>query len=199
MKKFILILIFILVSGIAYGANLSDCAYYIGKGDTNYSNWQKYKRDNYLDLALNSYYKAYLSDNANVDALVGLSKVYLAKKEYKKSKDAFQLAKNLAFENPKVNFQIAEYNFATQEYVNALDYYLYAVDYGFKNDFQTNLQIAITLEKLGDIENAKKFYQYAQSLNPNSDIPTKRLEDIEKMPKNPIKESMMLEGIAEEE
>lgn len=195
MKKFILILIFILFSRIAYGASLSDCSYYIGRGDSNYKNWQKYKRDNYLDLALNSYYKAYLNDNSNVNALIGLSKVYLAKKEYKKAKDAFQLAKNLAFESPKVNFQIAEYNFATQEYVEALDYYLYAVDYGYKNDFQTNLQIAITLEKLGDIENAKKFYQYAHSLNPKSDIPTKRLEDIDKIPKNPVKESLILEGV----
>lgn len=83
------------------------------------------------------------------------------------AKEYFFRAINLDSLNPFANFYFAEYYLFKKDYNNALKHYLVAYNNGYKNYYQVNLKIATVYERLGDIEQAKRFYTLSNLLNSN--------------------------------
>jgi len=83
------------------------------------------------------------------------------------AKEYFFRALNLDNLNPFTNYYCAEYYFGQKDYAKALKYYTAAYNNGYKDYFPVNLKLATVYEKLGDIQQARKFYIAAKSQNPS--------------------------------
>lgn len=134
----------------------------------------------YLKAAKYYYYQAIRLDKSSANALVGLAHVSLLQNKTRDAKNILMAALNFNPENPRVSFYIGETFFQEGDYTEAIDYYTWAYNHGYKHNYRTNLQLAICYEKIFEINMAKKHYNEALKLKPNSKDIKQRLDELEK-------------------
>ncbi len=133
-----------------------------------YDSPTKAEQERHYQTAMQKYYMLSQVYPADYYAYVQMARIndengrdVLAKKYYNQ---AFNLDKR----NPYTNFYFAEYNTKRGRYHKALKYYLTAYNNGYKNNYITNLKLAELYEKLGDMEQAKKYYEDSYKIDPGA-------------------------------
>jgi len=157
---------------------------YCTKGDkilTYYENLED-KTDGlkYLKAAKYFYFQALRIDKASPNASIGVARIALLQNKTRDSKNILMRALNFNPENPRVSFYIAETFFQEGDYTEAIDYYNWAYNHGYKFNYKTNLQLAICYEKIYEINLAKKHYNEALKIKPDSELIKQRLQDMQK-------------------
>ncbi len=178
-KIFALVFVFSFSLGSAFSELFDDESYidfYMQTADFKLERYKTYNMDNDLDTAIEYYKKACELSFGNIDATLGLGMSYLYAGRMKDAKKTFLIAINQAPTSPNVNFCLGEYYFKQKEYIRALKYYIRAEENGYNEDFETNYQIGIIYEKLGDVQNAKKYYLKCTHLNGKNSELYSRLE-----------------------
>ena len=77
-------------------------------------------------------------------------------------------AYNIDPANPNLQKAMGDFHYSFQEYSTAVEYYKLSLASGNLRNFETNLQAAKCFEKLGDLENAKLYYQICNHLDSSS-------------------------------
>lgn len=105
----------------------------------------------------------------NAEILALADKLYKEKK-YSEAKELYEnlIAKN--YKPAKSNFMIGEILYFQKDYSSALINYKKSLNLSDKTDFMPKLlyHCAISLDKIGDTQNANKFYSYLKSEFPQS-------------------------------
>lgn len=193
MKKTILIFIIVIINFCIFNTpktfaientiqnKVSD---YCIKGDKIVSHYEsitdKSNGLEYLKAAKYYYYQAIRLDKSSANALVGLAHVALLQNKTRDAKNILMAALNFNPENPRVSFYIGETFFQEGDYTEAIDYYTWAYNHGYKHNYKTNLQLAICYEKIYEIKLARKHYNEALKIQPDSAIIKRRMEDMDK-------------------
>lgn len=126
----------------------------------------KRSREKLFQYAMAKYFLTSKADSKNVYSYVQMGRIYDDMNLNKYAKEAFYKATNLDYRDPFANFHFGEYYFKRRDYNRALGYYLLSYENGFENNFELNFRLAVIYEKLGDLINAKKFYNTSYELNP---------------------------------
>lgn len=134
----------------------------------------------YLKAAKYFYFQALRIDKASPNASIGVARIALLQEKTRDSKNILMRALNFNPENPRVSFYIGETFFQEGDYTEAIDYYTWAYNHGYKHNYKTNLQLAICYEKIYETELAKKHYNEALKIKPDSQIIKQRLIDMKK-------------------
>lgn len=147
-------------------------AKYLKEADANIKKWENSQTDLdkkfYLQEAMRYYYLAQQANINNIDAHVGLGRVYDAMNIDKFAEEHFFTALNFNDKNPRVNFYFAKFYNSRNDYLTAVYYYKRAYDFGLSKNYELNYNLGIIYEKLADIESAKKFYANALALKPKN-------------------------------
>ena len=123
------------------------------------------KREKLFRYAMGKYYLTSKADDKNVHSYVQMGRIYDNLDKDKYAKEYFYRATNLDYGNPFANFYFGEYYFKRRDFNRALKYYLLSYQNGYENDFETNFRLAVIYEKLGDLVNAKNFYNVSYEMN----------------------------------
>lgn len=124
------------------------------------------KKQIYLEQAMRFYYLTNAIDCLQIDANIGLGRVYDAMGLDRQSKDFFSRSINMNPLNSKANFYFGNYYFKRKDYVTALNFYKNAYTNGMSDNFELNFRIGVIYEKLADLSSAKVFYKKALELSP---------------------------------
>ena len=133
----------------------------------------KQLKDKYLDIALNRYYLLTKINPSEITFYVQVARMYDNKNKSRLAKEYFSTAYNIDSQDPFVNFHFGEYYFKRRYYKKALYFYNKAYNNGYNNMYELNLRLATIYEKLGDLINAKKFYEISYSLKKDNTIQQK--------------------------
>ncbi len=133
----------------------------------------------YIHKARVIYLEEYENNPANIDVLLGLSKVHQLIGDRAEAKLYVLKAYNMEPYNPKLQRAMGDFYYAFQEYSTAIEYYKLALASGLLKDFDTNLQTAKCFEKLGDSENAELYYKISGHVNSTSKEVMKKLNEYE--------------------
>lgn len=170
---------------------------YIDYSALNYGEWSQ-KANNYLDLANKSknekekqqYYSyavgAYqtLAKIRPYDAIVmaTIGHIYGKMQRPIYAKSYLDRGLNLDLRNPTINYYYGVFMQDERDFRKARRYYNIAYANGMKNNYDLCIRLAIINGKLGELENAKYYYNCAYSLKPSKDIKNKilQLDDIKK-------------------
>ncbi len=187
MKKNIifLLIVFIAVSTAecVFADNFTEAEKLLRKAQVASSPDESYE---YVHKARVLYEEEYSENPVNIQALLGLSKVYQMIKDREEAKLYVLKAYNINPADPKLQKAMGDFFYNFQEYSTAIEYYKLALASGLLRDFETNLQSAKCFEKLGDSENAELYYKISLSLNEKSREVMNKLNeyDSEKHPDN---------------
>lgn len=130
----------------------------------------KLNREKLFRYAMSKYFLTSKADNKNVYAFVQMGRIYDSMDKDRYAKESFYRATNLEYRNPYANFYFGEYYFKRRDYNRALIYYLRSYENGFDNNFDLNFRLAVIYEKLGDLVNAKTFYNKSYEMNPEKAV-----------------------------
>lgn len=122
----------------------------------------------YMQEALRYYFLLEKINSKNVEAQIGLGRVYNEIKKDSYAKKHFFNALNMDRQNPKTNYYFANFYYSRNDFINALYYYKQAYACGYSKSYELNYRLATTYEKLADIETAKNFYKMAYRLKPSN-------------------------------
>lgn len=126
----------------------------------------KITRNRLFRYAMGNYFLSSKADPKNVYPYVQLGRIYDKMNINTLAKESFYKATNLDYYNPYANFYFGEYYYNRRDYNRALRYYIISYQNGYENNFETAVKIANIYEKLGDLINAKDFYNKSAELNP---------------------------------
>ena len=129
----------------------------------------------YINSARELYEEEYEKSPTDINILLGLSKVFQLLEDRSEAKLYVLKAYNINPANPKLQKAMGDFHYSFQEYSTAVEYYKLALASGSLRDFETNLQTAKCFEKLGDLENAKLYYQISNHVNPSSALVNKKM------------------------
>ncbi len=134
-------------------------------------------KEQYLNTAAGKYYILTKIDNTRLEPYVQLGRIYDEKNKARLAKENFCKAINLKSTDADANFYFGEFYYKRKDYKQALYYYDKAYNNGYNLKYILNLRLATIYEKLGDLSNAKNFYDVSYSMKPNSKL-KKRILDI---------------------
>ncbi len=89
----------------------------------------------------------------------------------------FSRSLNIDKDNPETNFFVGDYFYKRRDFKRALRYFSVAYENGY-NNYDINYKLAVIYEKLGDLCNAKRFYQDAYSLDNTQEFLLEKIENI---------------------
>lgn len=135
----------------------------------------------YLDQAMRNYYLVTLIDYSQIDACIGLGRVYGIMNLDTLANEYFYRALSINSHDAKANFYFAEYFFSENEFIPALAYYKTAYDNGYAKNYTLNYRMGVIYEKLADIVSAKKFYGNALSINENNPILAEKIRLLDEL------------------
>ena len=130
----------------------------------------------YINSARELYEEEYEKTPTDINILLGLSKVFQLLEDRAEAKLYVLKAYNINPANPKLQKAMGDFHYSFQEYSTAVEYYKLSLASGNLRDFDTNIQTAKCFEKLGDLENAKLYYQISNHVNPSSTAVNKKLK-----------------------
>lgn len=137
------------------------------------------EKDYYISKAKEIYTNEYNKNILNLDAMIGLGKIYTLLGQRTDAKNILMQAYSTYSNDPKIQAALGDFSYSFQEYNNALEFYKLALASGYLKDYNTNLSSALCYEKLGDNQNAKLYYKIALFLNNSSNIAKERLSQLE--------------------
>lgn len=122
----------------------------------------------YLQDAMHYYFMVEKINKTSIEAQIGLAKIYDELKFDRIAKRHFYTALCINSQNPSANLSFANFYYKRNDLIKALKYYNRAYKFGYNNNYYLNERLGTVYEKLADINNAKKFYQSAYTLNSSS-------------------------------
>ena len=137
----------------------------------------------YVNEARNIYKKIYDENQADIKALVGLSKTYQMTGNRQEAKLYILKAYNIKPYDANLQKEMGNFYYSFQEYSTAVEYYNLALATGLLEDFDTNLQVAKCYEKLGDLESAELYYKVSGHINPKSKKAANKINNYESLKK----------------
>jgi len=126
----------------------------------------KKARERTFRHAMGKYFLSIKADNKNIHALVQMARIYDHLEKDKYAKQSFYKATNIEYNNPFANYYFGEFYFKRRDFERAMAYFLAAYQNGYENNFELNYRLAVIYEKLGDLENSKRFYNTSYEMNP---------------------------------
>lgn len=135
-------------------------------------------KNDLLHQAMKNYYILLKISPDNVDVLNKRALIYDIQDRNLLARSLFSRSLNIQKDNPETNYLVGDYFYKRRDFKRALRYFSAAYENGYV-DFDINYKLAVVYEKLGDLCNAKRFYQEAYSYDESkSDI----LDKIESIP-----------------
>lgn len=179
LKKFFIFLgIFFILQNICY-ADLTgytsfntysrkDSAFLIKKANDNLRLYEKTEnkelKDKYLKEALKNYYICAKVDFSNIEAHIGLGKVYDEMGVDRYAKMEFNSAYNIDNKNPKLNYRYGDFYFKRRQLSLAQQYFERAYKYGYDKNPDLNLKMSKAYTKLAQPEKAEEHLKMANEL-----------------------------------
>lgn len=182
-----ILIIFLMASGISYayeqfgGVEENIYGYEFQAGDTQrFLNKGRYylnmyekatspaQKSKYLNEAMRYFFLLSKVDKTNINAHIGLGKVYDEMKLDRYAKEHFYHAYNINNKNAELNYKLGDFYFKRKDLYKAQFYLNRGERYGYKSP-ELNKKLTILYNQLADTEKAKKYYKKTVSNN-NPDI-----------------------------
>jgi len=135
-------------------------------------------KNDLLHQAMKNYYILLKITPDNVDVLNKRALIYDVQDRNILARSYFSRSLNIEKDNPETNYLVGDYFYKRRDFKRALRYFSSAYENGY-SDFDISYKLAVIYEKLGDLCNAKRFYQEAYSFDESK---SEILEKIENMP-----------------
>ena len=113
-----------------------------------------------LHAALRDYYIVLKISPKDIHALNKTAYIYDIEDKNTLAKSFFAQSMNLDENNPETNYLVGDYFYKRRDFKRGLRYFTNAYENGY-NDYNINYKLGTIYEKLGDLCNAKKFYEAA--------------------------------------
>jgi len=130
-----------------------------------------------LHKAMKNYYILLKINPDNVDYLNKRALIYDVLDRNLLARSYFSRALNIDKDNPETNFLVGDYFYKRRDFKRALKYFSVALESGY-NNYDINYKLAIIYEKLGDLCNAKRFYQAAYDIDTSQSFLLDKIENI---------------------
>ncbi|MDD3237709.1 MAG: hypothetical protein PHV37_06385 [Candidatus Gastranaerophilales bacterium] len=137
------------------------------------------ERNFYIKKASSEFQKAYDKDMLNIEASIGLGKTLAYMGNQQKAKQVLMQAYSTYPTDARIQAAVGDFNYIFQEYNTALEFYKLSLSSGNLRDYRTNFSTAQCYEKLGDLKNARTYYEITQMLHPNDIDAEKRLKSLD--------------------
>ena len=134
-----------------------------------------------LETAAGKYFLLSKINPQAVTPYVQLARIYDITRKDRYAKEYFYRATNIENLSPFANFYFGEYYFRRDDFRRALRYYLIAYENGYDNIYELNLRLAVIYEKLGDLENAKRYYNFASTIDPSQTEILTKIEQLNRL------------------
>lgn len=135
-------------------------------------------KNDLLHQAMKNYYILLKITPDNVDALNKRALIYDIQDRNLLAKSFFSRSLNIDKSNPETNYLVGDYFYKRSDFKRALRYFSAAYENGY-SDFDISYKLAVVYEKLGDLCNAKRFYEEAYSFD---ETKSEILDKIESIP-----------------
>lgn len=135
-------------------------------------------KNDLLHQAMKNYYILLKISPDNVDVLNKRALIYDIQDRNLLAKSFFSRSLNISKDNPETNYLVGDYFYKRRDFKRALRYFSAAYENGYSG-FDINYKLAVVYEKLGDLCNAKHFYQEAYSFDESK---TEILDKIQSIP-----------------
>ena len=123
-----------------------------------------FEKEELLHKAMKNYYILLKIYPDNVEYLNKRGLIYDILDRNLLARSFFSRALNIDKNNPETNYLVGDYFYKRRDFKRALKYFSVALENGF-NNYDIKYKLAIIYEKLGDLCNAKRFYQEAFDLD----------------------------------
>ena len=130
-----------------------------------------------LHKAMKNYYILLKIHPDNVDYLNKRGLIYDVLDRNILARSFFSRSLNIDKNNPQTNFLVGDYFYKRRDFKRALKYFSIALQNGYSN-YDIKYKLAIVYEKLGDLCNAKRFYQEAYDLDNDKVFLLEKIENI---------------------
>lgn len=134
-------------------------------------------KNDLLHQAMKNYYILLKISPNDVNVLNKRALIYDIQDRNRLAKSFFSRSLNIEKDNPETNFLVGDYFYKRRDFKRALRYFTAAYDNGY-NDYDINFKLAVVYEKLGDLCNAKRFYQEAYALDNSQSYLLEKIESI---------------------
>lgn len=134
-------------------------------------------KDDLLHRAMKNYYILLKITPDNVGVLNKRALIYDIQDRDFLAKSYFSRSLNIEKDNPETNFLVGDYFYKRRDYKRALRYFSAAYENGYK-DYDIDFKLAVIYEKLGDLCNAKRFYQEAYEMDSTQNFLLDKIESI---------------------
>lgn len=121
-------------------------------------------KNDLLHQAMKNYYILLKISPGDVDVLNKRALIYDIQDKNLLARSFFSRSLNIEKDNPETNYLVGDYFFKRRDFKRALRYFSAAYENGYSG-FDINYKLAVVYEKLGDLCNAKHFYQEAYSFD----------------------------------
>lgn len=184
LRNILALIFFGIVINVAVFAD--DGSAYLVDGNTYYQNYLITKNKELLDKAYLNYYKA-TETAPSASSYLGMGMIFLEKKMNSAAKKYLYKAYSIDENDATINYYLAKYSYDNEDYLKALDFYKKAYSNGLSGNCDVNLKLASIYEKIGDISNARVFYQSALMLQPETQDIKSKLRELELLEANKSK------------
>ena len=130
-----------------------------------------------LHKAMKNYYILLKINPDNVDCLNKRGLIYDIQERNLLARSFFSRSLNIDKDNPNTNFLVGDYFYKRRDFKRALKYFSVALENGYSN-YDIKYKLGIIYEKLGDMCNAKRFYQEAYELDVTQEFLLEKIENI---------------------
>ena len=130
-----------------------------------------------LHRAMKNYYILLKISPDNVEFLNKRGLIYDVLDRNLLARSFFSRSLNIDKDNSETNYLVGDYFYKRRDFKRALKYFTVALNNGF-NNYDINLKLAIVYEKLGDLCNAKRFYNEAYQLDNSQDFLLEKIKSI---------------------
>ncbi len=134
-------------------------------------------KDDLLHRAMKNYYILLKISPDNVSFLNKRALIYDIQDRNLLARSYFSRSLNIEKDNPETNFLVGDYFYKRRDYKRALRYFSAAYENGYI-DYDINFKLAVVYEKLGDLCNAKRFYQEAYTMDESQSFLLDKIESI---------------------
>ena len=151
-----------------YSYTKNNISVFLKKADENLRLYEasdeKSLKEKYLKEALRYYYICTKSDFKNVDAHIGLGKVYDEMGVDKYAKMEFNSAYNINNKNPKLNYRYGDFYYKRNQLSMAQHYFSRAYQLGYAKNYDLNVKMSKAYVKLAEPQKAQEHMKIANEI-----------------------------------
>ncbi len=134
-------------------------------------------KKNLLHKAMKNYHILLKITPDNTSVLNRRALIYDIEERNLLARSFFARSLNIDETNPETNYLVGDYFYKRRDFKRGLKYFTVAYDNGYI-DYDISYKLAIIYEKLGDLCNAKRFYQEAYNLDQSQTFLLEKIESI---------------------